>query len=183
MTDIATRSALLQLQKPWYITRLDVDVPGEAVHIFVSHEHGRITAFKAVSMDMWEPYRLAVEEAFPVPRPDIVHDRFHIVSHANKALNEVRKNEVRQLAREGGQDLKGMRQAVLSGADNLPERYEASIAELKASDLRTATGYALKENRPHCWHHRLERTARAHFKSWIRWAKRSALSPFTKVPT
>lgn len=141
----------------------------------------QIAAVKAVSMDMWEPYRLAVEQAFPVPQPDIVHDRFHIVSHANKALNEVRKNEVRQLAREGRQDLKGMRQAVLFGSENLPERYEASIAELKTSDLRTAKGYALKENLRRCWHHRLERTARAHFKSWIRWAKRSALSPFAKV--
>jgi len=52
---------------------------------------------------------------------------------------------------------------------------------MKTSDLRTAKGYALKENLRRCWHHRLERTARAHFRSWIRWAKRSALKPFAQV--
>jgi len=39
---------------------------------------------------MHDPYQLAVESVFPVPAPDIVHDRFHIVSHMNKALNDVR---------------------------------------------------------------------------------------------
>lgn len=141
----------------------------------------QIAGVQAVSMDMWEPYRQAVDEAFPIPRPDVVHDRFHIVSHANKALNDVRKDESRELAMTGRRDLKGMRHAILFGAENVPERYEATIAQLKASDLRTAKGYALKENLRRCWNHRLERTARVHFKAWIRWARRSALRPFAKV--
>jgi transposase len=143
--------------------------------------HDQIAGVSAVSMDMWEPYRQAIDEAFPTPVPAVVHDRFHIVAHANKALNEVRKDEVRSLAKDGRRDLKGLRQALLFGEENLPERHEASISALKASDLRTAKGYALKENLRRCWNHRLERTARKHFLSWIRWAKRSGLSPFKKV--
>ena len=131
---------------------------------------------------MWEPYRTAIDVAFPIPRPDVVHDRFHIVSHANAALNEVRKDEARELARAGKSDLKGVRQAILYEAKNLPARDEASLAQLKASDLRTATGYALKENLRRCWHHRLESTAPKHFLSWIRWAGKSALRPFAIVP-
>ena len=61
-------------------------------------------------MDMHEPYRLAVDEAFPVPQPAVVHDRFHIISHANDALNDVRKEEARELAAAGRDDLKGLRQ-------------------------------------------------------------------------
>lgn len=141
----------------------------------------QIAGVQAVSMDMHEPYRLAVADAFPVPQPAVVHDRFHIVSHANEALNDVRKDEARELEAAGRNDLKGLRQVILFGAENLPERHEASIAALKASDLRTATGYALKENLRRCWNHRLERTARRHFLSWIRWAKRSKLKPFGKV--
>jgi len=141
----------------------------------------QIAGVQAVSMDMHEPYRLAVADAFPVPQPAVVHDRFHIVSHANEALNDVRKDEARELDAAGRDDLKGLRQAILFGAENLPERHEASIAALRASDLRTATGYALKENLRRCWDHRLERTARRHFLSWIRWAKRSGLKPFGKV--
>lgn len=141
----------------------------------------QIAGVEAVSMDMWEPYRTAVDASFPIPRPAVVHDRFHIISHANAALNDVRKEEARALAKEGRTDLVGMRQAILFGEENLPERHEPSIAVLKASDLRTAKGYALKENLRRCWDHRLERTARQHFLSWIRWAKRSALKPFGKV--
>lgn len=141
----------------------------------------QIARVQAVSMDMWEPYRAAIDAAFPIPRPDVVHDRFHIVSHANDALNSVRKDEVRELAKTGRNDLKGVRQAILFGAENVPERHEATIAQLKASDLRTAKGYAFKENLRRCWHHRLETTARKHFLSWIRWARKSSLRPFAKV--
>ena len=71
----------------------------------------------------------------------------------------MRKAEARELSEQGRRDLKGVRQAILFGAENVPERHEATIAQLKASDLRTAKGYALKENLRRCWHHRLERTA------------------------
>lgn len=141
----------------------------------------QIAGVEAVSMDMWEPYRIAVEEHFPVPQPDIVNDRYHIISHANKALTDVRVEEARELGRQGRRDLVGLSHAILYGAENVPARHEPSLAQLKASDLRTAKGYALKENLRRCWHHRLESTARQHFTSWIRWAKRSALSPFVKV--
>jgi len=141
----------------------------------------QLRGVEAVSMDMWEPYRRAVEERFPVPQPDIVNDRYHIISHANKALTDVRVEEARELKRQGRKDLVGMSHAILYGAENAPERHAPSLAQLKASDLRTAKGYALKENLRRCWHHRLESTAREHFRKWIRWAKRSALSPFVKV--
>ena len=140
-----------------------------------------ISGIQAVSMDMWEPYRTAVDLSFPIPRPDVVHDRYHIISHANSALNQVRKDEARDLAKSGRSDLKGVRQAILYGEENLPERHEATIAQLKASDLKTAKGYAMKENLRRCWNHRLETTARTHFLSWVRWAKRSKLRPFAKV--
>lgn len=45
----------------------------------------------AIAMDMHEPYRLAAEASFAVPRPAIVHDRFHVVAQMNKALNDVRE--------------------------------------------------------------------------------------------
>ena len=124
---------------------------------------------------MWEPDQQVVESTFPISRPDIVHDRFHNVSHANTALSDVREAESRELAEQGRQDLKGVRPAILFGAENVPERHGVTIAQLKASDLRTAKGYSLKENLRRCWHHHLERTVRAHYRSWIRWARRSAL--------
>ncbi len=42
-----------------------------------------------VCMDMWQPYREAVE--FCLPKAKIIIDKFHVVKGANKALDDVRK--------------------------------------------------------------------------------------------
>ena len=42
MTDKQTLTLLLQLRLPWQITRIDVDVAREEVHVFVDHEIGRL---------------------------------------------------------------------------------------------------------------------------------------------
>ena len=40
---------------------------------------------------MWEPFRLSLEEWAPACR--IVYDKFHILQHANDAVDEVRRAE------------------------------------------------------------------------------------------
>jgi len=62
----------------------------------------QLQSVEAIALDMHDPYRLAVESVFPVPAPDIVHDRFPIVAHRNKALNDVRNDEARELAAKAG---------------------------------------------------------------------------------
>ena len=39
MNDVPVYTALLHLQEPWFIGRIDVDVAGEAAHIYISHHH------------------------------------------------------------------------------------------------------------------------------------------------
>ena len=48
-----------------------------------------------VSMDMWKPYRRAVQAALPQAR--IVVDKFHVVRMANEALEKVRKGLRKEL--------------------------------------------------------------------------------------
>ena len=60
---------------------------------------------KAVAMDIWSAYRKAVENL--LPKADIVHDKFHLCAYLNKAVDTVRKDEHRQLARAGRQTPKG----------------------------------------------------------------------------
>lgn len=42
MTDKQTLTLLLQLRLPWQISRIDIDVAREEVHVFVNHEIGRL---------------------------------------------------------------------------------------------------------------------------------------------
>jgi transposase len=52
---------------------------------------------EAVCVDMWEPYRLSLEQW--VPNCRIVYDKFHIMKRANDAIDEVRRAE---FFRQGG---------------------------------------------------------------------------------
>ena len=47
---------------------------------------------------MWEPYRLSIEQWAPNCR--IVYDKFHVMQHANDAIDEVRRAE---FFRKGGE--------------------------------------------------------------------------------
>ena len=46
---------------------------------------------EAVSMDFWKAFITGAKKH--VPGADIVHDRFHIESYLNKAVDKVRKTE------------------------------------------------------------------------------------------
>ena len=135
----------------------------------------------AIAMDMHEPYRLAAESAFPAPMPAIVHDRFHVVSQMNKALNDVRIAEAAELAAEGYRDLVGTRQMLLYGQENLPKRYKASFAKLKKSKLKTATVHAQKEVLRDLWNCSGVREARRHFRQWATWCRKTDIPRVTKV--
>src|SRR6516165_2485021 len=54
----------------------------------VSRQRKRI---EAVCVDMWEPFRLSIEAW--APQCKIVYDKFHIMQHANDAIDEVRRAE------------------------------------------------------------------------------------------
>jgi len=61
---------------------------------------------------MWEPYRLSMEQW--VPQCRIVYDKFHVMQHANQAVDEVRRAE---FFRKGGrlrELVKGKRWLLLS---------------------------------------------------------------------
>jgi transposase len=55
---------------------------------------------EAACIDMWEPFRLSIEQW--APRCRIVYDKFHILQHANQAIDEKRRAEFfRAYARAG----------------------------------------------------------------------------------
>lgn len=72
---------------------------------------------EAACVDMWEPFRLSIEQW--VPNCRIVYDKFHIMQHANDAIDEVRRAE---FFRKGGRMrdvVKGKRWLLLSRWINL----------------------------------------------------------------
>jgi len=66
---------------------------------------------------MWEPFKLSIEEW--APNCKIVYDKFHIMQHANDAVDEVRRAEFFRKANKMSGLIKGKRWLLLSRWVNL----------------------------------------------------------------
>jgi transposase len=139
------------------------------------------SAVDAIAMDMHDPFRTAVDKVFSQPGPAVVHDRFHVAKHMNKALNDVRIEETARLASDGKRTLVGSRQLWLFGQENIPEWKRATFTKLKNSDLNTAEVWAQKESLRRLWSYTSQRDARWHFKMWAKWVRTAGRKQVIKV--
>ena len=79
---------------------------------------------KAACIDMWEPYESSIRQW--APNGKIVYDKFHVIQHANGAVDEVRREE---FFRQGGQRrelVKGKRWLLLTRWVNLDTKKNGS---------------------------------------------------------
>jgi transposase len=137
------------------------------------------TGVRAVAMDMWAAYEKAVNEK--LPNADIVHDKFHISSYLNQAVDDVRKEEHQQLMREGDETLKNSKYQWLRNFPDL--RSEPSFQNLYNANLKTSLAWRLKECFSGFWNYRYSGAAKTFFKDWCKQVKRSKLEPMMKVST
>jgi transposase len=88
----------------------------------------RSAALKYVCSDMWKPYlRVIAKKATQAVH---VLDRFHIMAHLSKAIDEVRASEARALRTQGYEPvLKDSRWLLLKRPENLSEKQEIRLAE------------------------------------------------------
>jgi len=137
------------------------------------------TGVKAVAMDMWPAFEKAVNEK--LPNADIVHDKFHISSYLNKAIDDVRKEEHRNLMKEGDETLKNSKYQWLRNFPDL--RCEPSFQSLYNANLETSLAWRLKESFSGFWNYHYIGPAKTFFKDWRKQVKRSKLEPMMKVAT
>jgi transposase len=86
-----------------------------------------------------------------------VLDRFHITSHLNQAVDQVRRAEstrLRSKSKAAGQRLKHMRWPLLRRASRVRGRARQKLNALLVSKLATARAWELKEPFSHFWHYR-----------------------------
>lgn len=134
---------------------------------------------EAVAMDMWEPFLQATLKR--APQAAVVHDKFHIASHLNEAVDQVRRKEQKELLAQGDATLTGTRQLWLYNPQNFTEEQAAEFARLRDSGLKVARAWAAKELFARIWGYRYEGSARKFFADWFGWASRSRLQPLIKV--
>jgi len=134
---------------------------------------------EAACVDMWEPYRLSIEQWARNCR--IVYDKFHIMQHANLAIEEVRRAE---FFRKGGQWrglVKGKRWLLLSRWVNLTAGRRQELNQLFTLNRKVFKAYLLKESLDRLWTYHYEGAMLNYLPRWMDQLRWQRLEPFRKL--
>jgi transposase len=153
----------------------------ESAHALLAELPERVReSVEAVAVDMWEPFLKAAE--IKLPNAEIVHDKYHLVSHLTKAVDDVRRKEHRELKQEGLEELlKGTRYTWLKNPKNWSEKDEKTFNTLQSQGLKVGRAWAIKETFMKIWDYTYEKSARKFFARWYWWATHSRLKPIIAV--
>ena len=127
---------------------------------------------EAACVDMWEPYTFSIQQW--APNCSIVYDKFHILQHANKAIDEVRRAE---FYRKGGAMrnlVKGKRWLLLTRWVHLNSDKRQQLNHLFSLNRKVMKAYLLKESLERLWTYTYEGAMLRYLKSWtlqLRWQR------------
>jgi transposase len=133
----------------------------------------------AACVDMWEPFRLSIEEWAPDCK--IVYDKFHITQHANDAIDEVRKAEFFRQGKEKRQIIKGKKWLLMSRWKNLTGASRGELNRLFQMNRKVFKAYLLKESLERLWNYRYEGAMLNYLQKWTDQLKWQRLVPFEKL--
>ena len=145
-------------------------------HHFGKH---RCAQIKAVCSDMWQPYLKVIKKKLPEALN--ILDRFHIVKKLGEAVDQVRRDEVKSLHKQGYEPLlKNSRYCFLKRLENLTDRQLDKLSDVVRYDLRSTRAYFLKEAFDAFWQYNSPRWARWFLHKWCARVMRSRLEPMKK---
>ena len=140
----------------------------------------RSQSLRFICSDMWKPYlRVVAKKAGQATH---VLDRFHIMSHLSKAIDDVRAKEAREIKAQGRSPLlTHTRWILLKRPENLTDKQEVRLAELLHHNLRSVRAYLLKEDFQFFWQYVSSHWAGVFLDRWCTRVMRSRLEPMKKV--
>lgn len=134
---------------------------------------------EAACVDMWVPFRLSIEEW--APQCKIVYDKFHILQHANDAIDEVRRAEFFRQGKQKRGLIKGKKWLLMSRWKNLADAQRGELNRLFQLNRRVFKAYLLKESLERLWNYRYAGAMLNYLKKWIDQLKWQRLTPFEKL--
>ena len=132
-----------------------------------------------IASDMWKAFLNVARKRCAAA----IHvlDRFHIAKLLSRAIDDVRRDEVRNLRASGRHGvLTKTRWLLLKHPKNLTRRQRGHLRDLVGINLRSVRAYLLKEQFQHFWTYSSVWRARRFLKAWTQLAMRSRLEPFKK---
>jgi transposase len=139
----------------------------------------RSATVQVVCLDMWQAYLNAVQHH--APNAQVLFDRFHLVQHLNRAVDEVRRQEWRRLSGREKTSFKRTRFLLLKNPWNLTTDERERLSTLVRWNTPIVRAYYLKEVFQLFWSYRQPARAEQHLRRWMHSAIRSRLEPFTQL--
>jgi len=140
---------------------------------------GQRRRIEAACVDMWKPFRLSLEEW--APQCKIVYDKFHIIQHANDAIDEVRRSEFFRQGKQKRELIKGKKWLLMSRWKNLNGAKRGELNRLFQLNRKIFKAYLLKESLERLWDYRYEGAMLNYLTKWMDQLKWQRLVPFEKL--
>ena len=142
--------------------------------------HERSQALRFVCSDMWKPYLKVIAKKAGTALN--ILDRFHIMAHISKAIDEVRAQDVRTLKEQGYEPvLSKARWLLLKRPEHLTEKQEGKLADLLRYNLKSIRSYLLREEFQFFWMYSSPYWAGWFLDQWCTKTMRSKIEPMKTV--
>ena len=127
-------------------------------------------------MDMWEPFRNSFMKHCPGIK--IIYDKFHVVQHLLKALNDVRKAELSKALGRFKKTLSGKKFILLARRAHVRGKAREALNEILAASPKLLKAHLLKESFGHLWNYVSKGCVLRFWSAWKAELKWSRLKPY-----
>ena len=135
----------------------------------------RTTKLEGICCDMWQPYVEVIKEK--ASQAVLVFDKFHIVRHLMAAVDQVRRDEIREKGAAHKELVARSRYVWLKNPWNLTDKQAVRLSQLEALNLKIGRAYLIKEAFREFWNYRRAGWAKRYLRRWFWWATHSRLPP------
>ena len=143
----------------------------------------RAKQIEIVTIDMSAAFIKSIQAK--VPQAQVVLDLFHVLRLASDAVDEVRRDKVRQLKGlddpDGAAAIKKSRYALLKSPWNLSAKEWDKLAAIQKHNAPLYRAYLLKVSLAAVFEETSRDDAEQELDRWLAWASRSRLGPFVKA--
>ena len=141
----------------------------------------QLSGIEAIAMDMSAAYVKAAKQSIPLAEEKIVHDRFHVMQLATKAVDKVRRGEHRELSKEDDNRLAKTKYIWLKSQENLTQKQQTRFEEIYTTQLETGKAWSYKEMLRDLWQCEDASSATVYFKDWYKRVIHTKLEPMKVV--
>jgi transposase len=128
-----------------------------------------------IALDMSRAFIAGAGEHFP--NAQLCFDRFHVMKICGQAIEEIRK----EIVREQGSLPRGAMWALRGNPENLKEEHRQLREQICKEHGKIARALSIREFLADTWNYQLREDAEDHFKAVISWCVRSRMKPFVKL--